>query len=210
MDPYPWLHLEANSEQRQPIYIGATPREIALNLYPFEATEAKLPESLRVLGEKHLEEIRRALFESKSISKGQPFEIEGWPARDDRGRLTWAFARWRPGANHVWRWLNGERTSKKIDPEDIEPRFLYPKYPQDFYLIFTGALQMEGLYDKPLFGDCLWTNIMTDPLMASPIEGWVEPYLIDKYRQDPGVLDRMCLILPQPARFNGKPVTLNR
>jgi hypothetical protein len=207
MDPYPWLHLEANSEQRQPVYTGATPREIALNLYPFEATEAKFPESLRVLGEKQLQEIRIALVESKSISKGQPFEVEGWPALDDRGRLTWAFARWRPGANHVWRWLGGERINKKIDPEDIEPRFLYPKYPKDFYLIFADALQMEGLYDKPLFGDCLWTNIMTDPFTASPIEGWVKTHLIDEYRKDPGILDRICLVLPQPARLNGKPIT---
>ena len=58
MNPNPWLHLEANSEQRQPVYIGATPREIALNFYPYGATEAKLPESLRVLREKQLEEIR--------------------------------------------------------------------------------------------------------------------------------------------------------
>ena len=42
-DPAPWLHLEANSLQPSPLYLGATPRELALGLTPAAGTTAKLP-----------------------------------------------------------------------------------------------------------------------------------------------------------------------
>ena len=32
----PWLDLPANSEQRQPLYLGATPRELELKLEPID------------------------------------------------------------------------------------------------------------------------------------------------------------------------------
>src|ERR1035437_4018699 len=86
----PWLALPANSEQRQPVYLGKRPRDIALGR---AGSAAGLPAGLKEAGERQLSGIRAALRAKKFISADAVIEIEAWPARDDDGLITWTFAR---------------------------------------------------------------------------------------------------------------------
>jgi hypothetical protein len=105
-DPSPRLHLEPNSLQRSPVYTGSTPRELALRLPPVDRGHALLPASLKDLGELQLKGIYQSLVAKKWITSKQTITVEAWPMRDDRGRFTWAFARWRVGSTAPWRWLS--------------------------------------------------------------------------------------------------------
>ncbi len=109
VDPTPWLHLEANSEQRSPVYLGATPRELQFGLDPVDGGLARLPESVRALGEEQLHVVWQSLVGAGLITTADAVEIEGWPAHDDRARFTWAFARWRLSPDDPWRWLTTDQ-----------------------------------------------------------------------------------------------------
>ena len=204
-DAGPWLHLEANSLQRSPVYLGSTPRELALGHAPADGAVAKLPDSLRILGELQLKGIRQSLIAKKTIAGKAALTVEAWPIRDDRGRLTWVFARWRTDASSPWRWLS-TADIQNTDPDTFAPQTLDPSVPADFTAIF-GAPDDYGYGVEPAFGNCVWVERTTDPALARPYEAWLASSARDAYSQRRDLADRVALVVPPPARHNGDPVT---
>jgi len=206
-DPSPWLHLEANSLQRSPIYLGSTPRELALGLTPVDGKVAKLPVTLKTLGESQLKGIRQSLVAKKVITSKQTLTVEAWPIRDDRGRLTWVFARWRTSATSPWRWLS-TADIQNTDPNTFAPKTLDPTVPGDFTAIF-GDPSDYGWNVEAAFSNCIWVERSADPALAKPIEAWLPSSQSAAYSQRRDLAGRLALVVPPPARLNGKPVTYN-
>jgi len=205
-DPAPWLHLEANSLQRSPVYLGSTPRELALRLAPVDGGVAKLPATSKSLGEVQLKGIYQCLLSKKFIRSTQTLTVESWPVRDDRGRLTWAYARWRTSSSSPWRWLS-TADILNTDPNTFAPYTLDPTVPSDHTAIF-GAPDDYGWYVEPDFGDSIWVKRGADPALAQPIEAWLPNSQLAAYAER-DLSDRLALVLPPPARLNGKPITFN-
>lgn len=211
-DPYPWLHIAAHSEQRQPVYLGATPREIALRRAPADGTQPILYEALRSLGESQALQVRGSLVESGAAEKGATLEFEAWPTRDDYGGLTWVFARWRSDKTKPWQRLNASILQKNPDPQlnrwPVLPVALDPAKKADFSLIFDDAFILPSLYAKPLFGDCIWAT--TDGIA---LDAWLAVEQREAFGREVAEdikkvgSSLICRVLPQPSRFNGKPVT---
>lgn len=208
-----WLHVPANSEQRRPVFLGSTPREMALKLAPMDCGRLRLVDSLRGHLEQQTRELRRALIGLKKIRPSEATEFEAWPVRDDLGELNWAYARWRPKGEAGWQWLDagmwpsgsGKRTAPFL------PLLLDPKNKDHFSLIFDDVLKLKELYDKPLFGDCIWMDADHPDAVR---EAWLPVKAMESYRNK---LARrleqrkkvpVCRVLPQPARWNGRPTTL--
>jgi hypothetical protein len=204
-DASPWLHLEPNSLQRSPIYLGSTPRELALGLAPVDGGVAKLPATLKALGELQLKGIRQSLIAKKVITSKQTLTVEVWPIRDDRGRLTWTFARWRTAASDPWRWL---RTAaiQNTDPNTFVPETLDPAVPADFTDIF-GAPDDYGWNVEPAFSNCIWVERAADPALARCWEAWLPSAQAAAYAQRDDLASRVALVVPPPARLNGAPIT---
>jgi len=211
-DPAPWLHMEANSEQRQPLYLGATPREIALRRLPADRGQAILYEVLRERGEAQMRQVRDALVSSGAMEKGSSVEFEMWPAPDDYGQLTWVIARWRLDRGRSWQRLNAAILPENPDPYlnrwPVLPLTLNPAKREDFSLIFDDALTLKTLHSKPLFGDCVWAT--TDGIA---LDAWLpveqrEAFGIEVAEDVKKMGSTLvCRVLPQPARLNGKPIT---
>ena len=212
-DPSPWLHVPANSEQRQPVYIGATPREMALGLKPLDGGQLRLVASLRGRLEEQTRELRRALVGSKKIRASGAAEFETWPVRDDLGELNWAYARWRPKGEGGWQWFDASLLppgpAKRTAP--FLPVLLDPKNKEHFALIFDDVLKLRELYDKPLFGDCIWMDLERQDAVA---EAWLPVKDRNAFRNklsrrmERGQKIPMARVLPQPARWNGRPATI--
>ena len=212
-DPRPWLNLPANSEQRQPVYLGATPRELALKIKPSDGGNPVIVESLRADGERQARDLRRALIEQKKIRPSGAVEFEAWPVRGDLGEPNWAYARWRPRGETRWQWLDASKLPQpgsRTQSAPFLPVLLDPAKKNDFAMIFDDALKLKELYDKPLFGDCIWTDPAHD---GAVIEAWLPLKDREDYgKKLAGRLGRgekapACRVLPQPARLNGRPAT---
>src|SRR5262245_38282042 len=91
--PYPWFKIEASSEQRTPVYVGARPR--AMEVGGYKATHPTINESLLRKAETLAPVVRKALGH-------ESVELEAWPIQDDTGQRTWAFARWRENERAPW------------------------------------------------------------------------------------------------------------
>jgi hypothetical protein len=204
-DARPWLHLEPNSLQRSPIYLGSTPRELALKLTPVDGRVARLPATLKDLGELQLKGIRQSLIAKKVIANKQALTVEAWPIRDDRGRFTWCFARWRVAADDPWRWLS-PADIQNTDPDTFVPETLDPMVPADYTEIF-GAADDYGWNVEPAFGNCIWVERAADPALAASWEAWLPSAESAAYSQRADLADRLALVVPPPARLNGDPVT---
>src|SRR5438045_693930 len=85
---HPAQQIPANSEQRQPLFLGRTPREEALGLVP---QEGKGSVRLPLLLWQRLGIQARTLARHEALHDKGPVEYEVWPTRDLEGRLTWAF-----------------------------------------------------------------------------------------------------------------------
>ena len=212
-DPQPWLHAPANSEQRQPVYLGATPREIALKRRPVDGGKLCLVDSLRGRLKEQTRELRRTLVGSGKIRTSAAVEFEAWPVRDDLGEPNWAYARWRPKGDASWRWLDASMLPPGSAPRTAPflPVLLDLKNKKNFALVFDDVLKLKELYDKPLFADC----ILTDPGRQDAVVGaWLPVKDMDSWRKNlSGRLERgqnipACRVLSQPARWNGRPTTL--
>jgi hypothetical protein len=204
-DASPWLHLEANSLQRSPLYLGSSPRELALGLTPADGGVAKLPASLRDLGELQLKGIRQSLIAKKVIGSKTALTVEAWPMRDDRGRLTWTFARWRSAAGDPWRWLT-PADIQNTDPNTFVPETLDPAVPADYTDIF-GATGDYGWGVEPAFGNCIWVERAADMGLARSWEAWLPASQMAAYSQRSDLSTRVALVVPPPARLKGAPVT---
>ena len=204
-DATPWLHLEANSLQRSPLYLGSTPRELALGLTPADGGVAKLPATLKTLGELQLKGIRQSLIAKKTITSKQTLTVEAWPIRDDRGRLTWCFARWRVAASDPWRWLS-PADIQNTDPNTFVPETLDPSLPADYTDIF-GASDDYGWNVEPAFSNCIWVERAADPALARCWEAWLPSAQRAAYSQRTDLASRLALVVPPPARLNGGALT---
>lgn len=176
----PWLAPRANSEQRQPVYLGLTPLELELGA---EGRGAVLPAALKESGE--------AVFAAQLSSMGvAAAQFEAWPVYDELGRVVWAAARWRAAEGEPWRWLSGGAGV----PEGslLLPRTLRLDDPAEREAVFLSSPAAAGLYDKPVAGDCLWTDAQ-ERLLG----GW----------GDPPVEARACRAVAQPAFVDGAPRT---
>ena len=211
-DPNPWMHIAANSEQRQPLYFGTTPREMALRRSPADNGQLKIYDLLRERGEAQIKQVRDGLVKSGSLGKGQAVEFEMWPVRDDYGQLTWMFARWRTEKGKPWQRLNASILPANPDPYRTRwpmlPISLNPADKDDFARIFDDALAFKSLYDKPLLGDCVWATsdgIALDAwLPVEQREAFGREVADDIKKLGSGLV---CRVLPQPPRLNGKPIT---
>lgn len=212
-DPSPWTHVTANSEQRRPVYLGSTPREMVFRTRPSDEGRASLYESMRRIGEAEALEVRDALVRSGAISKEDPVEFEVWPVEDARGQLTWAFARWRRGRGSPWQRLNAHIMQDDISRSltgrrPVLPVTLDPAKPSDFSRIFDDTLASGGLYEKPAFGDCVWMTgdgIVLDAwLPVEQREAFGREVSEDLKKMSSSL---MCRILPQPPRLAGRPIT---
>lgn len=198
-DPSPWLSLKANSEQRQPVYLGSSPRELvfgkAKSEYPL------LQHSLQALGLAHARHIAATL-------KEHDLEFEVWPVLEWQGRQTWAFARWRKAGTTQWIWLNESTLKKPLpgdEPQPILPHNFDPADTRQSNQIFADFLALRDLYEKPIFGECIWTAKKDGRIT----QAWLDPDLVSQARRDIKLYQNLlCRALHQPARFNDAPWTL--
>ena len=203
-DPRPWLHLEANSLQPSPLYLGATPRELALGLTPAAGTTAKLPATLKAIGDTQLKGIRQQMIAKKVITAKQTLTVECWPIREYRGRLTWLFARWRTSSADPWRWIDPSYVIN-TDPNTYVPEPLDPTVESDRTDLF-GVDWDYGWYYTPQFSSCIWVKRVADMSLAAPIEAWLPSSQLETYEQK-DLSDRIALVASPPARLNGVPLT---
>ncbi len=210
-DPAPWMHMEAYSEHRQPVYLGATPREMELGLPPVDRGRPLLPRFLKPLGETQAKAVRAALVRKGLVRPEERIEFEAWPARDDAGRLTWTFARFRAAADSrsSWRWLDAVLL-EDAGPEETTPPMLPvrldPADPKEFALIFSDFSDLPGLYDKPAFGDCVWTPRADEAPLFPGTPAWLPTERMGALREQRDVPGEVCRQTPAPVRLNGRPV----
>ncbi|MBL9006385.1 MAG: M28 family peptidase [Myxococcales bacterium] len=197
-DPAPWLSLKANSEQRQPVYLGSSPRELVLGKAKSEYPLLQHP--LQTLGISHVRHIAATLKETN-------LEFEAWPVLEWQGRQTWAFARWRKTGTTQWIWLSDSILKKPLpgdQPQPILPRNLDPANAKQSNAIFADFLTLRDLYDKPVFGECIWTAKKDERIT----QAWLDPDLVSQARRDiKSYQSLLCRAIHQPARFNDAPRT---
>jgi len=194
----PWLAMPANSEQRQPVYLGWRPRAIELGR---GGGTPGLPISLKEAGQRQAAAIWAALQAKKLVKAAEVVELEGWPARDDDGQLTWAFAWWRPlsAANPNWLEIALPETD---DLAPFLPQFVSAADKKGYDDLFADVLDYKDLYQKPLFGDAVWLH--PDGAIAA---AWLPPDNRTAFAAAAVSRKLSAVVLPQPARVNGVPVS---
>lgn len=196
----PWLNHEANSEQRQPVYIGASPKEMELN--QIKASRPQLRSKLKSFGEAQAAKIAKNL----RVREGS-VELEAWPYQNDEGDQAWVFARWRKDSNDSWHWLEEENwkgTSTFAAPAPALPILLKPWVKKDRDTLFRDFLELGSLYDKPYFGDAIWTTVDGSKVLGA----WYPLTKLDEVEKKvTSGKEYVARVIPQPARFNASPVS---
>jgi hypothetical protein len=184
----PWLDIEY-----APVYIGATPKDLAfgnhdLPLFPSLAT------NVRDVGIKFAKEIKRQL--------GTPSaEFEAWPVRMlGPGHLVWGFARWRKDGHSPWQWLDKNKFHFAEDDRVDMAQTFDSSNSTSYSLIFDDMLIQKGLYDVPIFSNCVWEDENTNIVGA-----WINVEL--RIKNSEKLRGKICHSIPQPSRFNGEPIT---
>jgi hypothetical protein len=191
--PRPWHDIQTDGIQISSVYVGANPRQ--MELFNMKLDSPTLPTVVRDLGIKYAEIIRKKMNVTN-------VEFEAWPVRYvGPGHYIWIFARWRNNATSMqWKWLNKNNFDFDEDLVDMA-QTLYSWNATDHALIFDDMLEQRELYDLPIFSNCVWSN----PDDQEILFGWIHPDLRDKYKK---IFTRnICHFIPQPARFNDKPIT---
>lgn len=194
----PWRTLHANSEQRAPLYFGATPVDLASRM-PSKNFPA-LPERL-----KSLAKIQTAFLKTH-VTKSD-FETEAWPVLNWDGEITWVFARWRRTPKSDWTWFKTGDFKKRWAqnlPQPELPLELKSWTQAGRFQIFADFLEWDSLYDKPYFGECVWTDADGKKIVSA----WLSPDKRAAHRKSYGDNKSLiCHAMTQPARFGGKPET---
>ena len=202
----PWRDMAANSEQRQPVYLGATPAEIEAGAVIPAGGQVPMPQILRDIGVKQGRLVYGGLEKSNLVKNSAGVEFEVWPARDDDGKLTWAFARWR-SSDGGWNWLDSKMIDdqKAVAPDPFLPVSVNARPAGEGAQIFGDILQFKGLYSKPLFGDCVWTDEAGGVIYGA----WNDTGRRESYERELALSGskQVCRVIPQPARLYGKPVS---
>ena len=200
-----WLRLEANSEQRQPLPVGASPREQVLKsralLLP------RVPQSMQVLAESQLRQLQQRLHLTRA-------QFEMWPTQNDVGRLTWVVSRFRTDSSAPWQWLSdvlqrfdkGDANLVK-EPAPVLPTHLSLTNPLERSVLLDDFFQVRALYQKPRFSECVWVSMNGNRAFAA----WrpsTERLAQSQVLTEKSVAERLrCIALPPPARLQQKPVT---
>lgn len=114
--------------------------------------------------ERQLAYIFSQLVESGEISADSTIVVEGWPVVDGFWLMTWGWARFRePTMSSSMSFLLLEpdpdsciRVDPSCDPDPVFPQLFQPFNDTDFSQIFADFLTYNDLYQKPVFGDCIW------------------------------------------------------
>jgi len=128
-------------------------------------------------------------------------ELEGWPARNDDGMLTWAFAWWKPLSAASPNWLD-IRLPETGAPAPFLPEFISASSKKGYHALFADVLEYKDLYQKPLFGDAVWLDAKGGVTAA-----WLPPDGRDGFAASAATRKLSAVVLPQPARVDGAPVS---
>ena len=213
------LPIISGDDQHIPLYTGCKPVQLELNTKDIhcnatELTEFHIPRSLKTAGEEQIPSI---------VDQYEKFDlklIELWPTLGAHGFYTWVYARAFINETH-WIWLDSSSLTleSSVDspldssefPEPYFPELLSTSDPNDRFRIFSDMLELPSLYAKPVFGDCLWTSSdYTSSLYGKQTTtvypGWLPVETMTMIEQEQR--QNICVVLPQPARNNGKAFTL--
>ncbi|HTL11138.1 MAG TPA: hypothetical protein VL588_01540, partial [Bdellovibrionota bacterium] len=102
--------------------------------------------------------LRARLQTSLNRSAHLGAEVELWPTRNLDGRMDWVVARERTGPAAPWRWVEGETYRWNVAKQRRA--------------IFADVLDLADLYDKPRFGDCVFSPAGAE---AEPTLAWPDP-----------------------------------
>lgn len=197
-DKKPWETLYPNSEQLQPFYIGATPRDFVLKnkllLRPH------LPAVLKSLADRQ----SQILLKGIGLTEAQ-FEI--WPYLTDQGDPNWVFARYRLNSVSPWQWLktsDWNHSLAKSTKAPALPTIINPQEPSGYKTLFDDFLTFDNLYQKPAYQEAVWTS----DISGNILRGWIDPVDVTEIKS---ILSKestiMARLIPQPARFNKTPIT---
>jgi hypothetical protein len=192
-----WLNPAANSEQRQPLYLGRAPRELEFQSSARRRADISLSEELKELAQLQLQ----------ALLPGFKGTVEAWLARNDDGLRTWVIARTRVSSEQ-WQWVSEERSIKRLatshlDPLPLYPRWLDPNDPDKKKEIFNAFDQFDSLYAKPVFGNCLWVDRTTKQVTR----GWHAPEARERFGRTLSPKE-VCVELPMPMVWEGVVETL--
>lgn len=199
--------VPANSEQKQPLFLGLTPHELSLDL---EATlNPTIPMRYLQIGFEQAMEIKGLL------GKGD-IELETWPSETD-GLPTWVFARWRKASSDPWQWIELDKSAiKKMAKKHDEVESAMPILPQSLNLgdenhlskLFTDFMKLDDLYEKPLFGDSIWVSNNGKKIFAAWPDLHESSAFLKEIKTNNKIIGEIrVLILPQPARLNANAIT---
>lgn len=207
----PWLEFVAHSDQRQPLYLGASPLD--LEFHANEKRAARDTASLLNAMKDRLKSQAHSVF--RAIQPQAAIEFEAWPALDDSGQYTWVFARYRPSPNAAWVWIEDlsfpteVKTGKSIsEPAPIFPIRKKLDSPSDFSDVFDDFLLLKSLYRKPLFGDAIFTDSTGQRVLAAWPKIEKRQAVADAAKKDPKISKKVrAWILPQPPYLNHNPIS---
>ncbi len=195
---YTWL--EANSDQTFGLVLDSESGILAFepqNEILFKTQATLIAQSIRGLNQNESD-----------------IELESYPVENSRGRITFAFSRYRElsvsGASSEWVWLDQEIWNQKLFPgyfdDDYEFQIENPALPiiatrldtgksSDLRQILLDPLKVYSLYDRPAFSDCVWV----DSISGSLLTAWLPSALKNSY----SVKGKVCYQIAQPARLAG-------
>ena len=160
----PWLKIEAGSEQRLPLFLEQTPREIVWDLPP---SPKPLPDQLNVTATNQAAVLRQALVRRGLIPSTATIYVESWPAMsDEAGLLTWSFARFSLDAaspRSKFEWLDDVllKNMTELERTPFLPHLLVPTRKADFSDIFDDFLLVDDLYAKAsVSGSTMSTRVL--------------------------------------------------
>jgi hypothetical protein len=213
------LPIISGDDQQIPLYTGCKPVELEFGTNDIycnltEPVHIYIPQSLKFAGNTQIKSI---------IDQYKEFNItliELWPTLGAYGFYTWVYARVFINDTH-WIWFNSSSIifESSVDsplnssqyPAPYFPKLLFTSNQDDRFQIFRDMLEFPSLYSKPVFGDCLWTsnnytNSLNEKQTTTIYQSWlpVEQMNIIENEQKHNI----CVLLPQPARINGKVYTL--
>jgi hypothetical protein len=199
LNPTPWIDTPDTSQQYFPIFVGRTPRELVLGIGK-NARTPELPVDLKDLAERQAAKLR-----GKLGAVGAEFQI--WPTEDWGGQPAWVFARWRSNANARWEWLSGDAwtndTNDAATPAPQLPDVRDPAKAADRHAIFDDVLDLPGLYDEPMFGNCVFADRKTGAIALK----W--PNVNEREARAAELSTRgkyTAYCVNQPARLNDEPL----
>jgi hypothetical protein len=191
LDQHPWRNIEADSDQMSPVYLGATPRDMELSGKKYKIPQ--LPRPMKDQGLKYAQLIRKQLNVPQVV-------FEAWPTRDWRGQYFWTYSRWRLPNSKTWNWLDSNKIQFDEEAPVAVAETLDMRDKEHYLHVFQDFLEMDDLYEKPLFSFCVWTNDE-----GKVIAKWLPPSLRETMAQV--FNNSYCHLISQPSRMNGRAQT---